>query len=73
MITPNPPIWAFANLAGSLRNLGREAEADSALEELFRRAPALSIERILPMTENYEPESRKRWIQLLRDAGIPEV
>lgn len=69
---PNPPYWVYAVLAVSLNKLGRKAEANTALKEIFRRSPDFSMEHVRRISSSYNPEFAQPWEELLREAGVPE-
>jgi adenylate cyclase len=66
--------WVFLNLAGSLKILGREGEAEAALATAVDMSPTLSIEvfqRI--MGEDWlSTEFGAQNIEALRELGLPE-
>jgi adenylate cyclase len=61
-------------LAAIYAELGRDSEARSAVEELRRLNPALTIERHVDRLRelNVPNERIDRWVVALRKAGLPE-
>jgi hypothetical protein len=67
-------FWAPVYLAGLYAELGRKAEARSALEELLRADPAFTRERLIEEFHkwNSSDEMIRRWVGALCKAGLPE-
>jgi TolB-like protein len=61
-------------LAAIYAELGRQHEAQSALDELLKLYPGLTIEKHIEEMRkwNYPDESIRRWVAALRKAGLPE-
>ena len=61
-------------LAGIYARLGRQSEAQSAVEELLRLDPAFTIERFIELFRkfDYRDDSIRHWAAALRKAGLPE-
>jgi len=61
-------------LAGIYAELGRQSEAQSALEELLRLRPDHTIEKLIEGAReiNAPGERTRLWVAALRKAGLPE-
>ncbi|MFP6774411.1 MAG: tetratricopeptide repeat protein, partial [Alphaproteobacteria bacterium] len=70
---PNPRIWALCFLAASLNKVGRREEAKKALDRLYALQPKFSLEFVRLAGAHWAPRLMERRIELLRDAGVPEV
>jgi TolB-like protein/tetratricopeptide (TPR) repeat protein len=67
-------IWPFAHLAAALGQLGRTNEALTAVEELRRRRPGLTVRdvRSWPHNRSRSDEALEHLLDGLRRAGLPE-
>ena len=67
-------IWPFVHLAAALGQLGRIAEARTAVEELRRRRPGLTVSgvRSWPHNRSRSEHSLAHMLDGLRRAGLPE-
>ncbi|MGB6800552.1 MAG: winged helix-turn-helix domain-containing tetratricopeptide repeat protein, partial [Xanthobacteraceae bacterium] len=67
-------IWPFVHLAAALGQLGRTAEARTAVEELRRRRPGLTVSgvRLWPHNRSRSEHSLAHMLEGLRRAGLPE-
>jgi TolB-like protein/Flp pilus assembly protein TadD len=67
-------IWPFVHLAAALGQLGRTAEARTAIEELCRRRPGLTVSgvRLWPHNRSRSERSLEHMLEGLRRAGLPE-
>jgi tetratricopeptide (TPR) repeat protein len=63
---------AYRTLAGSYAQLGRLEEAQRALEEELRLNPGLSLRRVRQQNPTTDPDFLARWLEGLRQAGLPE-
>jgi adenylate cyclase len=70
-LSPNPRSMTFALLAAVLTKLGRMEEARAALNDLLAHAPGISC---VKYRENPfgGPEAMERFVDALREAGLPE-
>jgi adenylate cyclase len=61
-------------LAAIYAELGRQSEAQSAVEELLKLSPGFSIESLIEERRKWNPtdDSIRRWTTALRKAGLPE-
>ncbi len=69
--SPNPRSMTFALLTAALTKLGRQDEAQAALNDLIEHAPDASCSKY----RNYSfggPEAMERFAGALRKAGLPE-
>jgi TolB-like protein len=69
----------FPGYASSMRQetaalamLGRDAETRASLDRLLDRMPGLTVAQVGKMVPVRHPEDRKRWLDALRRAGLPE-
>jgi TolB-like protein len=67
-------IWPFVHLTAALGQLGRTAEARTAVEELRRRRPGLTVNgvRSWPHNRSRSERSLAHMLEGLRRAGLPE-
>jgi TolB-like protein len=67
-------IWPFVHLAAALGQLDRTAEAGTAVEELRRRRPGLTVSgvRSWPHNRSRSENSLAHMLEGLRRAGLPE-
>jgi tetratricopeptide (TPR) repeat protein len=70
-LSPNPRSMTFALLTAVLTKLGRQEEARAALDDLLAHAPGMSCAKY---RENRfgGPEAMERFVDALREAGLPE-
>ncbi len=70
-LSPNPRSMTFALLTAVLTKLGRQEEARAALNDLLAHAPGVSC---VKYRENPfgGPEVMERFVDALREAGLPE-
>jgi adenylate cyclase len=70
-LSPNPRTMTFALLTAVLIRLGRQEEARAALNDLLSHAPGMSCAKY---RENPfgGPEAMERFVDALREAGLPE-
>ncbi len=70
-LSPNPRSMTFALLTAVLTKLGRPEEARAALDDLLAHAPGMSC---VKYRENPfgGPEVMERFVDALREAGLPE-
>ncbi|MCH6578632.1 MAG: tetratricopeptide repeat protein, partial [Proteobacteria bacterium] len=70
-LSPNPRSMTFALLTAVLTKLGRQEEARAALDDLLAHAPGMSC---VKYRENPfgGPEVMERFVDALREAGLPE-
>jgi tetratricopeptide (TPR) repeat protein len=70
-LSPNPRSMTFALLTAVLTKLKRQKEARAALNDLLAHAPGMSCAKY---RENRfgGPEVMERFIDALREAGLPE-
>jgi TolB-like protein len=67
-------FWSQIYLAAIYAEMGRQNEAQSALEELLRLYPGFSVESLIEDRRkwNATDDSIRRWVAALRKAGLPE-
>jgi hypothetical protein len=67
-------IWPFVHLAAALGQLGRTDEALTAIEELRRRRPGLTVRDVQswPHNRSRSDEALEHLLDGLRRAGLPE-
>jgi len=67
-------IWPFVHLTAALGQLGRTTEALTAVEELRRRRPGLTVHdvRSWPHNRSRSDEALEHMLDGLRRAGLPE-
>ncbi|MFY9840318.1 MAG: winged helix-turn-helix domain-containing tetratricopeptide repeat protein [Xanthobacteraceae bacterium] len=67
-------IWPFVHLAAALGQLGRTAEARTAVQEIHRRRPGLTVSgvRSWPHNRSRSEHSLAHMLEGLRRAGLPE-
>jgi TolB-like protein len=67
-------IWPFVHLAAALGQLGRTNEALTAVQELRRRRPGLTVRdvRLWPHNRSRSDEALEHLLDGLRSAGLPE-
>jgi tetratricopeptide (TPR) repeat protein len=70
--SPNPRAWSFAFLSAALTKLGREDEAQFALDEAIVRAPNFSLSFVRRTPSILDEEAQERLLETLGDAGLPE-
>jgi TolB-like protein len=71
--SPNPRgAWTFAFLSAALTKLGREDEAQFALDEAIARAPNFSLSSVRWTPNILDKEAQERLLEALGDAGLPE-
>ena len=70
-LSPDPRSMTFALLTAVLAKLGRQEEARVALKDLLTHAPGMSCAKY---RENPfgAPEMMERFVDALREAGLPE-
>ncbi len=67
-------IWPYVHLAAALGQLGRTTEARTAVEELCKRRPGLTMSavRSWPHNRSRSEDSLAHMLEGLRRAGLPE-
>jgi TolB-like protein/Flp pilus assembly protein TadD len=70
-LSPNPRSMTFALLTAVLIKLGRQEEAQTALEDLMAHAPGMSCAKYRDNRFG-GPEAMGRLVEALREAGLPE-
>ena len=67
-------FYPHVYLAAIYAELGRESEAQSALEELLKVYPDFTIEKLIHDRRKYNAsdDSIRLWVAALRKAGLPE-
>lgn len=65
-------FWTYANLAAALGHLDRKDEAQAAIDELLRLRPDFSPEFIDRTLAWQDDESKSRYLDGLRKAGLPK-
>ena len=65
-------IWSHMILACNYSFLGREKEAREAAKEVLRIDPKFSIERYATLWHFKNEERKKRYLDALRKAGLPD-
>ena len=67
-------FWTQIDLAAIYSELGRGAEAQSALEELLRLYPSFTVEKLNEELGkfNFADDRIRLWVAALRKAGLPE-
>ena len=67
-------FWPQVYLAVIYAELGRQSEAQSALEELRRLYPGFTVEKYVEEARkwNFQDENIRHWVAALRKAGLPE-
>jgi adenylate cyclase len=70
-LSPNPRSMTFALLTAVLTKLGRQEEARAALKDLLTHAPGVSCVKYRDNPFG-SPEFMERFVDALREAGLPE-
>ena len=71
-LAQNPEFpGGFRTLAVGLAYLGDEAQANTAIRELIKRIPALTLGQVAVQLPFSDSASRDRYITGLRTAGLP--
>ncbi len=65
-------IWSHIELTANYSLLGREKEAREAAKEVLRIDPKFSIEKYKINIQIENQEDKKRYIDALRKAGLPD-
>ena len=67
-------FYPHVYLAAIYAELGRQSEAQSALEELLKVRPDFTIEKLIHDRRKYNAsdDSIRHWVAALRKAGLPE-
>ena len=67
-------IFPQIYLAAIYAELGRQSEAQSAVEELQKLSPGFNIESLIEERRKWNPtdDSIRRWAAALRKAGLPD-
>jgi adenylate cyclase len=63
---------AYRQRAAALAALGRIEEAHADMATLLRLLPGLTISQVRIRVPIKEPEAMERWLDALREAGLPE-
>jgi adenylate cyclase len=69
---PHPIQVCFEVVTASLAELSRRDEAREALKDLLEKFPEASINFVRRRTWIGRPESKQRYLDALREAGLPE-
>jgi len=70
--SPNPLSISFEVVTAALTKLGRQEEAAIALNELLAHTPGKSLSRVRERPWIGRPETLERFLDALREAGLPE-
>ncbi len=69
---PNPLAVSFEVVTAALTKLGRQEEAGVALDDLLAHAPGASLGQIRERPWIGRPETKERYLGVLREAGLSE-